>query len=220
MLSREENDYLTQTDSGTPMGAFMRRFWTPFMLSREISEPDGAPVRVRVLGESLIAFRDTEGRVGLVDEFCPHRRVSLFFGRNEACGIRCVYHGWKFDVDGNCLDLPSEPADSNFKDKISLKAYPVQEKSGVIWAYMGPKELKGELPQLEWMDVPDDYIYQSRWYQESNYAQAVEGEIDSAHVSFLHSKLDNDATNKAALTGVFFPKTGRHNGKLPKAIPV
>ena len=204
MLSREENDYLTQTDSGTPMGAFMRRFWTPFMLSREISEPDGAPVRVRVLGESLIAFRDTEGRVGLVDEFCPHRRVSLFFGRNEACGIRCVYHGWKFDVDGNCLDLPSEPADSNFKDKISLKAYPVQEKAGVIWAYMGPKELKGELPKLEWMDVPDDYIYQSRWYQESNYAQAVEGEIDSAHVSFLHSKLDNDAANKAALTGVFF----------------
>lgn len=204
MLSREENEYLTQTDPGTPMGTFMRRFWTPFMLSKEIAEPDCTPVRVRVLGESLLAFRDSDGRAGLVDEFCPHRRVSLFFGRNEECGLRCVYHGWKFDVDGNCVDLPSEPADSNFKDKISLKAYPVREKAGIVWAFMGPVELMGGLPEQEWMEVPDDHIYQSRWYQESNYAQAVEGEIDSAHVSFLHSKLDNDAPNKAALTGAFF----------------
>ncbi len=204
MLSREENEYLTQTGPGTPMGTFMRRFWMPFMLSKEISEPDGPPVRVRLLGENLLAFRDSNGRVALVDEYCPHRRVSLFFGRNEACGIRCVYHGWKFDVDGNCVDMPSEPADSTFKDKIKLKSYPVSEKGGVVWAYMGPEELRGGLPELEWMDVPDDYLYQSRWYQESNYAQAVEGEIDSAHVSFLHSKLDNDDANKAALTGAFF----------------
>ena len=204
MLKREENEYLTQTDPGTPMGDFMRRFWTPFMLSDEIAEPDGEPVRVRLLGEDLLAFRDTNGQVGLVDRFCPHRRVSLFFGRNEACGIRCVYHGWKFDVDGNCVDLPSEPADSTFKDKIKLKAYPVREKAGIVWAYMGPKELMGGLPELEWMELPEDYRYMSRWYQESNYAQAVEGEIDSAHVSFLHSKLDNDAKNKAALTGSYF----------------
>ena len=204
MLSREDNEYLTHTGPGTPMGTFMRRFWTPFMLSKEIAEPDCTPVRVRVLGESLLAFRDSDGRVGLVDEFCPHRRVSLFFGRNEECGLRCVYHGWKFDVDGACVDLPSEPADSAFKDKISLKAYPVREKAGVVWAFMGPVEMMGGLPEQEWMEVPDDHIYQSRWYQESNYAQAVEGEIDSAHVSFLHSKLDNDAPNKAALTGAFF----------------
>ena len=204
MLSREENEYLTQTGPGAPMGDYMRRFWTPFMLSNEIAEPDGPPVRVRVLGESLLAFRNSDGEVGLVDEFCPHRRVSLFFGRNEECGLRCVYHGWKFDINGDCVDLPSEPASSNFQDKVKLKAYPVREKAGIIWAFMGPKELMGGLPELEWMEVPDDYRYQSRWYQECNYAQAVEGEIDSAHVSFLHSNLKNDAANKAALTGAFF----------------
>ena len=204
MLSREENEYLTHTGPDTPMGTFMRRFWMPFMLSKEIIEPDGAPQRVRLLGEDLLAFRDSEGRLALVDEYCPHRRVSLFFGRNEACGIRCVYHGWKFDVDGNCVDMPSEPADSTFRDKVKLRSYPVREKAGIIWAYMGPPELMGDLPDMQWMGVPDDHRYQSRWYQESNYAQAVEGEIDSAHVSFLHSKLDNDAANKAALTGAFF----------------
>ncbi len=204
MLSREENEYLTRTGPETPMGTFMRRFWMPFMLSEEIAEPDGAPVRVRLLGEKLLAFRDSDGHAALVDEFCPHRRVSLFFGRNEACGIRCVYHGWKFDRHGNCVDMPSEPGDSNFKDKVKLTSYPVREKGGIVWAYLGPLDLIGELPELEWMEVPDNYLYQSRWYQECNYAQAVEGEIDSAHVSFLHSKLDNDAINKAALTGAYF----------------
>jgi len=204
MLSPEENDYLTQTGPGTPMGAFMRRFWMPFMLSEEIAEPDCDPVRVRLLGEDLLAFRDSNGRAALVDQFCPHRRVSLFFGRNEECGIRCVYHGWKFDADGNCVDMPSEPADSNFKDKVKLKSYPVREKAGVVWAYMGPADAMGGLPELEWMEVPDECRYMSRWYQECNYAQAVEGEIDSAHVSFLHRKIDNDAKNKAALTGSYF----------------
>ncbi len=204
MLSREDNEYLTQTGPGTPMGNFMRRFWIPFMLSKEIAEPDCPPVRITILGEDLLAFRDTEGRAALVDQFCPHRRVSLFFGRNEECGIRCVYHGWKFDADGNCVDMPSEPADSSFKDKIKLKSYPVREKAGIVWAYMGPTDRMGDLPELEWMEVPEAYRYTSRWYQECNYAQAVEGEIDSAHVSFLHSKLENDAENKAALTGAFF----------------
>lgn len=204
MLSREDNEYLTRTGPGTPMGIFMRRFWMPFMLSREIAALDCAPMRVRLLGENLLAFRDSKGRPALVDEYCPHRRVSLFFGRNEACGIRCVYHGWKFDTAGNCVDMPSEPADSAFKDKIKLKSYSVRERAGVVWAYLGPEEHMGRLPELEWMAVPDDYLYQSRWYQECNYAQAVEGEIDSAHVSFLHSKLENDAANKAALTGTFF----------------
>ena len=204
MLSREENAYLTRTGPDTPMGAFMRRFWMPFMLSQEIAEPDGPPVRVRLLGEDLLAFRDSEGRAALVDRYCPHRRVSLFFGRNEECGIRCVYHGWKFDADGNCVDMPSEPADSNFKDKVKLKSYPVRETAGILWAYMGPAETMGDLPDLEWMAVPDDHRYVSRWYQHSNFAQAVEGEIDSAHVSFLHRKVENDAANKAALTGAYF----------------
>ena len=204
MLSREDNAYLTQTGPDTPMGAFMRRFWMPFMLAEEIAAPDCPPVRVRLLGEDLLAFRDSNGRAALVDQFCPHRRVSLFFGRNEDCGIRCVYHGWKFDADGNCVDMPSEPADSTYKDKIKLKSYPVREKAGIVWAYLGPVETMGGLPELDWMDVPDDHRYMSRWYQDCNYAQAVEGEIDSAHVSFLHRKIDNDAKNKAALTGAYF----------------
>ena len=204
MLSREDNEYLTRTGPDTPMGNFMRRFWMPFMLREEILEPDCPPVRVRLLGEDLLAFRDSNGRAALVDRFCPHRRASLFFGRNEECGIRCVYHGWKFDVDGNCVDMPSEPADSNFKDKVKLKSYPVREKGGVVWAYMGPPNVMGSMLELEWMDAPDDHRYMSRWYQECNYAQAVEGEIDSAHVSFLHRKIDNDAQNKAALTGAYF----------------
>jgi phenylpropionate dioxygenase-like ring-hydroxylating dioxygenase large terminal subunit len=217
MLSREDNDCLTQTGPGTPMGTLMRRFWVPFMLADEIAERDAPPLRVRLLGEDLLAFRDSDGRLGLVEEFCPHRRVSLYFGRNEACGLRCVYHGWKFDVEGNCVDLPSEPPASTFKDKIKLAAYPVRENAGLVWAYLGPKELQPGLPQMEWMELPDDYRYVSRWYQQSNYAQAVEGEIDSSHVSFLHSKLDNDAPNKAALTGAFFAEDTAPRWKITES---
>lgn len=204
MLSHEDNELLCRVGPGTGMGDFMRRFWMPVMLAEELGPPDGEPVRVRLLGEDLLAFRDTEGRIGVVDEYCPHRRASLFFGRNEACGLRCVYHGWKFDVDGNCVDMPSEPPSSSFKDKIKLTSYPAREHGGVIWAYMGPAERMGEVPHFEWMDLPANHRYASRWVQDSNYAQAVEGEIDSAHVSFLHSRIDGHDGNKAALTGMFF----------------
>ena len=132
MLSREDNEMLTRVGPGTAMGNLMRRFWMPVLLSNEIAAPDCTPVRIRLLGEPLIAFRDTDGRVGLVDEHCPHRQSSLFFGRNEDCGIRCIYHGWKFDVDGNCVDMPSEPADSNFASKVKLTAYPTRELGGVV----------------------------------------------------------------------------------------
>ena len=204
MLSREDNELLTRVGPGTGMGELMRRFWMPVMLSAEIGEPDCTPVRVSLLGERLIAFRDTDGRVGVVDEHCPHRLSSLYFGRNEECGIRCIYHGWKFDVDGNCIDMPSEPADSNYKTKVKLKAYPVREAGGVVWAYMGPAEKMGEPPAFDWMDVPDDHRFASRWVQDCNYAQCVEGEIDSAHVSFLHSLVNRSSGNKAALTGSYF----------------
>ncbi|MCB9930691.1 MAG: Rieske 2Fe-2S domain-containing protein [Alphaproteobacteria bacterium] len=204
MLSREDNDLLTQVGPDTPMGTLMRRFWMPVLLAREIAEPDCTPVRVRLLGEPLIAFRDTEGRVGVVDEHCPHRLSSLFFGRNEDCGIRCLYHGWKFDVDGNCVDMPSEPPDSNFRTKVRLKAYPVRELGGVVWAYMGPPERMGEPPRFEWMDLPAEQQYASRWVQDCNYAQCVEGEIDSAHVSFLHSLVNKTTEQKTALTGAYF----------------
>ncbi|HET6198456.1 MAG TPA: Rieske 2Fe-2S domain-containing protein, partial [Acetobacteraceae bacterium] len=137
MLSREENELITRVGQGTPMGNAMRRYWIPALLSREIAEPDGPPARVRLLGEELVAFRDTEGRIGLVEEFCPHRRVSLFFGRNEECGLRCLYHGWKMDVEGNVVDMPSEPRASALAQKVKHKTYPCREAGGFVWVWMG-----------------------------------------------------------------------------------
>lgn len=187
MLSREDNELLTRTGFGTPMGNFFRRYWIPALEAGELPHPDCPPVKVKLLGEELVAFRDTNGKIGLVDEFCPHRRVSMWFGRNENCGLRCAYHGWKFDVNGQCVDLPSEPPDSNFKDKVQIKSYPCVERGGVIWTYMGPKELKPPLPEQEWMLVPDSHRYITKKLQECNYFQALEGGIDSSHVSILHS---------------------------------
>src|SRR5499425_764064 len=140
MLSREENDLLTQVGPGTPMGTLMRQYWIPALLTEEIREPDCAPVRLRLLGEDLVAFRDSNGEIGVVEAHCPHRGASLYFGRNEECGIRCVYHGWKFDVAGNCVDMPSEPAESNFKSKVHARAYPCRERGGIVWTYMGKRE--------------------------------------------------------------------------------
>ena len=186
MLSREENELLTRTGPDTPMGALMRRYWIPALFSDQLSEPDGAPVRVKLLGEKLVAFRDTQGRVGLLDEHCPHRTASLFFGRNEECGLRCVYHGWKFDVEGQCVDLPSEPWDKDFKRKIKIKSYPCLERGSLIWAYMGPPEFKPEFPAIEWTAVPPSHRYVTRHLQECNWLQALEGGFDVSHLSFLH----------------------------------
>jgi phenylpropionate dioxygenase-like ring-hydroxylating dioxygenase large terminal subunit len=172
------------------MGELFRRFWLPAMLPSEVPEPDCPPVRLRLLGEDLVAFRDTNGQIGVVEAHCPHRGASLFFGRNEECGIRCVYHGWKFELTGQCVDMPSEPAESNFKHKIRVTAYPAREHGGVIWVYMGPPELQPEIPQLEWSLVPESHRTVSKWYQETNYLQGYEGDIDSSHASFLHSYLD------------------------------
>ena len=169
------------------MGDLFRRFWAPFLMSEELPEPDCDPVRVRLMGEDLIAFKDTKGRIGLIDRYCAHRGVSLWFGRNEECGIRCPYHGWKFDVDGNCVELPSEGNNPKAMARVKLKSYPCIEKSGVIWAYMGPAESRPEPPNLEWTNVPDDHVFVSKRIQECNYLQALEGGIDSSHVSWLHS---------------------------------
>src|ERR1043166_6881236 len=139
MLSQEENELLTRVGPGTPMGEFFRRYWLPCLLSEEIAEPDGPPVRVRLLGEDLIAFRDSNGRVGLLAEKCSHRRASLFYGRNEECGLRCIYHGWKYDVEGNIIDTPADPAESMIKHHVKHIAYPCQEVNGIVWTYMGPK---------------------------------------------------------------------------------
>jgi phenylpropionate dioxygenase-like ring-hydroxylating dioxygenase large terminal subunit len=198
-LTPEQQETLVRIGPGTPMGELMRRYWIPVLLSEELVEPDGAQVRVRILGEDLIAFRDSEGRIGLIDEFCAHRGVSLFFARNEECGLRCAYHGWKFDVTGQCVDMPSEPEESNFKSKVRLTAYPCTERGGIIWAYMGPPEHKPPEPALDWLMVPPSHIFLTKRYQESNWLQALEGAIDSSHVGVLHRfELDHDRLHQDA----------------------
>jgi phenylpropionate dioxygenase-like ring-hydroxylating dioxygenase large terminal subunit len=186
MLSPEENALLTQSGPGTPMGALMRRYWAPFLLSSELPAPDCPPVRTTLLGERLVAFRDSTGRVGLLGQHCPHRGASLFFGRNEECGLRCVYHGWKFDLEGRCVDMPNEPPESTFKDKVRTTAYPCRERAGIVWAYLGPPELMPGLPEYEFLDLPAEYCYITKRIQECNWLQALEGGLDSSHISFLH----------------------------------
>jgi len=193
MLSREENELLTRTGPGTPMGNLYRRFWLPALLPEELPHADSDPIRLRILGEDLIAFRDTNGKVGLIQNNCPHRGASLFFGRNEEAGLRCVYHGWKFDTAGNCVDMPNEPAESDFKSKVKATAYPAAEAGGFVWIYMGPPDKQPPLPNYHWMTQPGAERSQVRkWMQESNYSQGVEGDLDSAHVSFLHRKFGQD----------------------------
>ena len=193
-MTREENERLTRTGPGTPMGNVIRRYWVAALLSSELPEPDCPPVRVMLLGERLVAFRDTSGRVGLLDEFCAHRRASLFLGRNEEHGLRCVFHGWKYDVEGNCLDMPSEPPETNFMHKIHVKAYPTVEIGGVVWAYLGPKDKLPALPKFEWTQAPESHRHVSKTWQECNWLQALEGGLDTAHVSFLHRALTAKTT--------------------------
>jgi phthalate 4,5-dioxygenase oxygenase subunit len=190
MLKRSDIELLTRTGPGTPMGEVFRRFWLPALLPNELPEPDCAPVRLTMLNEKLIAFRDSDGKVGFVAENCPHRGASMFFGRNEESGLRCVYHGWKFDTSCACVDMPNEPPESNFKHKVKINAYPAEEWGGVIWIYMGKPEHQPEIPRFEWGLVPDSHRVIVRWAQECNYAQAMEGDLDTTHVSFLHKTLD------------------------------
>jgi len=186
MLSREENEILTRVGASTPMGELMRRYWIPALLSEEIPAPDCPPVRVRLLGEDLVAFRDSHGSVGLLGEHCAHRGTSLFFGRNEECGLRCVYHGWKYDVDGNVLDTPAEPAASDFKKKLRHMAYPCKEVAS-IFTYMGPAEKQPLIPGYEWFTLAEEQVCPVKSYLECNYLQGIEGDFDSSHTSFLHN---------------------------------
>src|SRR5579883_1136912 len=190
MLTKEQNELLTHVGPGTPMGTLMRRYWVPAIMSWEIEEPDSPPVTIKLLGEELVAFRDTNGQVGVVGAACAHRRAHLFWGRNEECGLRCVYHGWKFDVHGTCVDMPNEPAEYGFGNKLRTTAYPTREYGGLVWVYMGPPEHEPDLPKLEWARVADNQRYISKRFQETNYLQAIEGGIDSSHSNFLHASLD------------------------------
>ena len=187
MLKPSDNEKLVRVGPGQPAGELLRRYWMPALLASELPEADGAPVRLRLLGEDLIAFRDTQGQIGILDAHCPHRRAPMFFGRNEDCGLRCVYHGWKFDVNGQCVDVPSEPAESGYAKKIKLKSYPLIEKGGVLWTYMGPTEQTPPEPEWEFATVPLNQSFTSKRLQECNWLQAMEGGMDSSHVSFLHS---------------------------------
>jgi phthalate 4,5-dioxygenase oxygenase subunit len=190
MLSAERNAFMSQVGPGTPMGELFRRFWLPVIVPEQLAERDGEPARVRILGEDLVAFRDTNGQIGIINAFCPHRRAPLFFGRNEECGLRCVYHGWKFNAEGTCVDMPSEPPESDFKDRIQIKSYPAREWGGAIWVYMGPRDAQPEMPELEWAVVPPEHRRVAMWIVESNWLQVLEGNVDTAHVSFLHSAND------------------------------
>ncbi|WP_245254277.1 Rieske 2Fe-2S domain-containing protein [Paraburkholderia sp. LEh10] len=189
-MDKNMSETLVRTGPGTAMGNLMRRYWVPILLASEIAEPDCPPVRVQILGEKLLAFRDSDGRAALIDEFCSHRGVSLYFGRNEENGIRCSYHGLKFDRNGNCVEVPSAPQACKH---MSITAYPCIERAGIVWAYMGPKDKQPAPPDLEWCNLPADHVFVSKRLQESNYLQAMEGGIDTSHVSYVHRyEVDED----------------------------
>ena len=194
MLAREENERVTRVGRGTPMGEAMRRYWIPALLAWELPEPDCPPVRVKLLGEELVAFRDSQGRIGILDERCPHRQASLFLGRNEECGLRCVYHGWKFDVEGRCVDMMNEPEELRFAHKIRTGAYPTVEAGGIIWVYLGPAERRPAPPHFAWTQAPASHRHVSKVIQESNWLQGLEGGIDTSHVPILHRTLTTDSS--------------------------
>jgi len=187
MITHEENDLLCRVENGAPMGQLMRRHWVPICLQEEVPEPDGTPVKARILGEDLVVFRDTDGHVGVLDEKCPHRRASLVFGRNEEGGLRCLYHGWKMDVAGNVLEMVSEPADSGFAEKVKHKAYPVKEWGGFVWAWMGEQDQMPEFVPPRWAPTAEARVSIAKVVLPCNWAQILEGAIDSAHSSSLHS---------------------------------
>jgi phthalate 4,5-dioxygenase len=215
MLTQEQNETLTRTGPNTPTGTLFRRFWLPALLSREIAELDGPPVRVKLLNEDLIAFRDSQNRVGLVAARCPHRGANLFFGRNEAAGIRCAYHGWKFDVSGNCLETPTIPRDAatadNLRSRVKIASYPTRDWGDYIWAYLGPPEKMPDLPEMEFAMLPPAHRFVTKKLQECNWAQAAEGGIDTAHFSFLHAPVGGNADAIGSMTRGYAPQTMGQN---------
>ena len=191
MLSASDNQLLTRVGRGTPMGELLRRYWIPGVFSYEV-KADGVPHRTRLLGEDILVMRFTSGKVAALTPSCPHRGASLYFGRNEEEGIRCAYHGWKFDETGACMDMPSEPPESNFRSKVRLPAFRAHERNGVIWIYLGPdQDNPPPLPDIEWNMVPESHVYLTKRIAQNNFFQTIEGEIDSSHSGFLHSTFND-----------------------------
>jgi phenylpropionate dioxygenase-like ring-hydroxylating dioxygenase large terminal subunit len=195
MLNREINELLCRVGAGTPMGNLFRNFWLPALMSHEV-QADRAPLRLRILGEDLIAFRDTGGRVGIIEAYCPHRGAPLFFGRNEQCGIRCAYHGWKFNADGECLEIPniSESDKADMRQRAKLTAYATREANSVVWIYMGDPGRLPPLPKFDYACAPQGQAYAARWLQRTSWLQGLEGEIDSSHISWLHRDFDAETS--------------------------
>ena len=190
-MSPEQSDRLTHTGPGTPMGAVMRRYWQPFALVEEL--PEERPVKeIRVLGEDLVVFRDDRGRYGALVRRCAHRAGDLAFGRCEDGGLRCPYHGWLYAFDGRCLEQPAEPPGSTYRERIRQPAYACVERNGIVYGYMGGGE-PPKLPGFDWFDAPASHCFAFKALQRANWLQAVEGEIDPAHLSYLHRYLDDDA---------------------------
>jgi phthalate 4,5-dioxygenase len=207
MLTAAENELLCRVEGDWPMGAIMRRHWLPACMSEEVAERDGAPVRVRLLGEDMVLFRDSAGRLGALDEHCPHRRASLAFGRNEECGLRCLYHGWKVDFDGNILEMASEPEGSRLATTLKHKSYPVREGGGFAWVYMGVRETMREFEPPAWAPTADTRIAIVKMHVACNWAQVLEGSIDSAHSSSLHSSnMPTMAVDGAKATATVWPR--------------
>ncbi len=199
MLSASENETFCRVGPGTPMGNLMRQYWLPVLTSDDL-DPDGSPRRVRLLGENLVAFRTATGKVGLMDHMCPHRGASLFYGRNEEEGIRCIYHGWKFDVTGACVDQPGEPEEHNFKSRVAVKAYPCLERNGVIWTYMGTRKTPPPLPCVE-ANLQQKPPRVDRTLRYCNWLQALEGDIDTVHSEYLHGPAKVDVSTVAPGAG-------------------
>jgi phthalate 4,5-dioxygenase oxygenase subunit len=215
MLTREQNELLCRVEGSAAMGQLMRRHWLPVCLSEEVAERDGAPVRSRLLGEDLVAFRDTEGRLGVLGEFCPHRNASLSFGRNEECGLRCLYPGWKFDVEGNIVDMSSEPDGAALKKSLKHKAYPAREAGGFVWAWMGPREALREFEPPAWAPHANCRTSIVKMHAACNWAQVLEGSIDSAHSSSLHStEMPAAQVERAKASGKVWPRPS--NDKAPR----
>src|SRR5256712_263352 len=187
MLTNDQNELLCRVEGAAPMGGIMRSHWLPVCMSEEVTEKDGAPVKSRLVGEDLVVFRDSNGKLGVLDEHCPHRGASLVFGRNEECGLRCLYHGWKFDVEGNILEMASEPDGSALKNSLRQKSYPVREAGGFVWAWLGPKDKMREFEPPAWAPKPGIKYAIVKMHAACNWAQVLEGSIDSAHSSSLHS---------------------------------